>query len=58
MDKPILKIKNLKKLYNNKAVLDIHYLDFQESKIYAIVGPNGSGKTTLIKYIKSTSETG
>lgn len=51
MDKSILKIKNLKKLYNNKAVLDIHYLDFQESKIYSIVGPNGSGKTTLLNIL-------
>jgi tungstate transport system ATP-binding protein len=51
MDKSIIKIKNLKKLYNNKAVLDIHYLDFQESKIYAIVGPNGSGKTTLLNIL-------
>ena len=51
MDKLILKIKNIKKVYNNKTVLDIHYLDFQESKIYAIVGPNGSGKTTLLNIL-------
>jgi molybdopterin-binding protein len=31
--------------------LDIDYLSFQESKIYAIVGPNGSGKTTLLNIL-------
>jgi tungstate transport system ATP-binding protein len=51
MDKSILKIKNLKKVYNNQIILDIDYLDFQESKIYAIVGPNGSGKTTLLNIL-------
>ena len=51
MDKPMLKVKNLKKIYNNKTVLDIDYLGFQESKIYAIVGPNGSGKTTLLNIL-------
>jgi tungstate transport system ATP-binding protein len=51
MDKPMLKVKNLKKIYNNKTVLDIDYLSFQESKIYAIVGPNGSGKTTLLNIL-------
>lgn len=47
----MLKVKNLKKIYNNKTVLDIDYLSFQESKIYAIVGPNGSGKTTLLNIL-------
>jgi tungstate transport system ATP-binding protein len=51
MDKSILTIKNIKKIYNKKIVLDIHYLNFQESKIYAIVGHNGSGKTTLLNIL-------
>ncbi|OFW54879.1 MAG: hypothetical protein A2163_01345 [Actinobacteria bacterium RBG_13_35_12] len=51
MEKLILMVKNLKKIYNNKIILDIDYLGFQESKIYAIVGPNGSGKTTLLNIL-------
>jgi tungstate transport system ATP-binding protein len=51
MDKLILKVRNLKKIYNNKIVLDIDNLNFQEGKIYAIVGPNGSGKTTLLNIL-------
>jgi len=51
MDKLIFKVRNLKKVYNNKIVLDVDNLDFQEGKIYAIVGPNGSGKTTLLNIL-------
>jgi len=36
MDKLIFKVRNLKKVYNNKI---------------AIVGPNGSGKTTLLNIL-------
>ena len=51
MDKLIFKVRNLKKVYNGKIVLDIDNLNFQEGKIYAIVGPNGSGKTTLLNIL-------
>ncbi len=51
MDKLIFKVRNLKKVYNDKIVLDIDNLNFQEGKIYAIVGPNGSGKTTLLNIL-------
>jgi len=51
MDKLILKVRNLKKVYNGKIVLDVESLNFQEGKIYAIVGPNGSGKTTLLNIL-------
>ena len=51
MDKLIFKVRNLKKIYNNKIVLDVDNLNFQEGKIYAIVGPNGSGKTTLLNIL-------
>ena len=51
MVKSVIEIKNLKKIYNNRIILNINHLDFQESKIYAIVGPNGSGKTTLLKIL-------
>jgi len=51
MDKLIFKVRNLKKVYNGKIVLDVDNLNFQEGKIYAIVGPNGSGKTTLLSIL-------
>ena len=51
MDKLIFKVRNLKKVYNDKIILDVDNLNFQEGKIYAIVGPNGSGKTTLLNIL-------
>jgi len=51
MDKLIFKVRNLKKVCNGKIVLDVDNLNFQEGKIYAIVGPNGSGKTTLLNIL-------
>ena len=51
MDKLIFKVRNLKKAYNSKIVLDVDNLNFQAGKIYAIVGPNGSGKTTLLNIL-------
>jgi len=51
MNESILKIRNLKKNYNGRTVLDIESLNFQKRKIYAIVGPNGSGKTTLLNIL-------
>ena len=47
----MFKVRNLKKVYNGEIVLDVDNLNFQEGKIYAIVGPNGSGKTTLLNIL-------
>ena len=47
----ILEIKNLKKSYNNKRVLDIDSLEIEEGSIYGLIGKNGAGKSTLMKLI-------
>lgn len=47
----MINILNIKKTYNNQAVLDIKELSLEERKIYAIIGPNGSGKSTLAKIV-------
>lgn len=47
----LLKVNNLKKIYNRKIVLNIDSLCFEKGNIYAIIGPNGSGKTTLINIL-------
>lgn len=52
-------IKNLKKTYNNRTVLDLPELNIETNKIYGILGPNGSGKTTLLSilsFLNSPSE--
>lgn len=47
----MVKIENLFKSYGKLEVLRGINLEFQKSKITAIVGPNASGKTTLMKCI-------
>ncbi|MFO7886953.1 MAG: ABC transporter ATP-binding protein [Eubacteriales bacterium] len=46
-----IKLRNIKKKYNDKIVLDIEELNIKKGKITGIIGPNGSGKTTMMKII-------
>ncbi|AVN62647.1 multidrug ABC transporter ATP-binding protein [Mesoplasma coleopterae] len=47
----IIEIKNLKKAFKNKVVLDNLNLDIKEGERVAIMGANGCGKTTLVEMI-------
>lgn len=44
-------IRNLKKVYVDKTVLNIRELNLNTGKIYGIVGANGAGKSTLLRII-------
>lgn len=44
-------IKDIKKYYATRLVLDIENLEFEKGKITGILGPNGSGKSTLMTII-------
>lgn len=52
MNKPILEVKNLTKIYqdNNRGVTNIN-MCVEKGQFHALIGQNGSGKTTLIKSI-------
>ena len=45
----MIKIQNLKKIYNGTTVLDIENLDIAQGELVGLVGNNGAGKTTTIK---------
>lgn len=47
----IIKVKNVSKSYGEKKVLDDISIEFEENKIYGLLGRNGAGKTTLLNLI-------
>ncbi len=47
----MIELKNIKKTYGERTVLDIEYLSLSKGETVAVVGPNGSGKSTLLKII-------
>ena len=47
----MVEIKNLKKCYGERTVLDIPELIINDGEILALAGANGSGKTTLLKIL-------
>jgi len=51
MIEPIIRVENIKKIYDDRVVLEIPHLEFEKGMIYALVGPNGAGKTTLLRLL-------
>ncbi len=47
----ILEIKNLKKTYGDKTVVNIDYLQIAEGETVGLVGNNGAGKTTFFRML-------
>jgi polar amino acid transport system ATP-binding protein len=48
----MLKIKNLKKIFNNNIILNDITLDIDEKQIIGLAGPSGGGKSTLLRCIQ------
>jgi len=47
----VFELKNIKKRYHNKTVLNIKHFQCHPGTIYGIIGPIGAGKTTLLKIL-------
>ncbi|MBR1892559.1 MAG: ATP-binding cassette domain-containing protein, partial [Lachnospiraceae bacterium] len=47
----VLEIKNLRKYYGEKKVLDNINIRIQKGKITGLLGRNGAGKSTLMKCV-------
>ena len=52
----VLKITNLTKTYNKKAVIDHLNMTVEKGDIYGFVGKNGAGKTTLMRLVLSLAK--
>jgi tungstate transport system ATP-binding protein len=50
----MITVKNIRKSYHGRCVLDIGSFTFEPGRRYALVGANGSGKSTLLKIIAGT----
>jgi len=47
----MVEIKNIKKSFGGKLILDGIYFNVNEGEVVSIIGPSGSGKTTLLRCI-------
>ncbi len=47
----LYELKNLKKIYDQRTVLDLDRLCLERNRVIALLGPNGAGKTTLLEIL-------
>ena len=47
----LYELKNLKKTYDQRHVLDLDGLRLEKDKVLGLLGPNGAGKTTLLEIL-------
>lgn len=50
----MIKINGLKKLYSDRTVLDIPFLEIKNGECVILTGHNGSGKSTLLRILAGT----
>jgi len=56
MSEMILKVKDLKKVYDGKPAVNGVSFEVKRGEIFGILGPNGAGKTTTLEMIETLRE--
>lgn len=56
MGETIISVKNLKKRYNEKVVLNDVSFDVESGSIFALLGENGAGKTTTVRILSTLTK--
>src|SRR5258708_5176841 len=56
MSEPILRVKKLRKVYDDKPAVDGISFEVKKGEIFGILGPNGAGKTTTLEMIETLRE--
>ncbi len=49
----IVRVKDLRKVYDDKTVVDGISFDVEKGEVFGILGPNGAGKTTTLEMIEA-----
>jgi ABC-2 type transport system ATP-binding protein len=52
VDKPIIRVKNFRKVYGEQVAVDNVSFDVQPGEIFGLLGPNGAGKTTILESLE------
>lgn len=53
MSKPIVVVKDLKKVYGDRNAVDGISFEIKQGEVFGILGPNGAGKTTTLEMIEA-----
>src|SRR4051794_11950607 len=53
MAETILKVKDLRKVYDDNVAVDGISFEVKKGEIFGILGPNGAGKTTTLEMIET-----
>jgi len=53
---PVIEIRGLSKVYDNRRVVDNLNLTLYEGEVFGLLGPNGAGKSTTILMLLGLSE--
>ena len=51
MSTPTYRLHQVKKVYEDRLVLDVDSLEINQGEIFALVGPSGAGKSTLLRLL-------
>jgi tungstate transport system ATP-binding protein len=51
MSQIVYRIRNLRKEYSDRSVLQVEKLDIYQGEVFALVGPSGAGKSTLLRLL-------
>ncbi len=52
----MIEVKNLKKVYGDRAVISGVSVSFEKGKVVALIGPSGGGKSTLLRCINGLED--